>query len=107
MVVYRVSRSPPTSTLFPYTTLFRSAAFAGAPVDDGSLDGGGARRRHRLDRSSSARLEDDDHRAQQERGADGAEWPETLSRSEEHKSELQSLTHLVCRLLLAKNEHTT
>src|SRR5262249_59638995 len=63
-------RRPPRSTLFPYTTLFRSALYrAGA---DGPL--------HALE----------------ERPARGS------FRSEEHTSELQSLTNLVCRLLLEK-----
>src|SRR5262245_62449635 len=67
-------RRPPRSTLFPYTTLFRShglphpLAHAGPGVQPG---------------------EDDD-----------------LHRSEEHTSELQSLRHLVCRLLLEKKKKT-
>src|SRR5205814_6870329 len=65
-------RPPPRSTLFPYTTLFRSVSGV---------------RKCRL-RSSTSSL------------------TETISaglRSEEHTSELQSLRHLVCRLLLEKN----
>src|SRR2546428_5146187 len=64
-------RRPPRSTLFPYTTLFRSA-----------------RRRGVLD-------------SQVEPGALGRRLPEEL-RSEEHTSELQSRSDLVCRLLLEK-----
>src|SRR5437899_9284454 len=67
---------PTRSTLFPYTTLFRSTADArAARADD----------RRRLGRSRDA------HTA--------------LQRSEEHTSELQSLRHLVCRLLLEKKRY--
>src|SRR5258705_935640 len=69
-------RRPPRSTLFPYTTLFRSHGAATSPAP---------RRRGR-----SLRLR----------------WSRRLSRrrSEEHTSELQSLRHLVCRLLLEKKK---
>src|SRR5947199_6813926 len=66
-------RRPPRSTLFPYTTLFRSRAERPRPR---------GRLRWR-DRQDGARF---------------------LSRSEEHTSELQSLRHLVCRLLLEKKK---
>src|SRR2546425_5217806 len=76
-------RRPPRSTLFPYTTLFRSPA---APPAPGSGRSRGA---------SSAPT-----------GAPSAEslalpW---ATRSEEHTSELQSLAYLVCRLLLEKKK---
>src|SRR2546425_7756265 len=81
-------RRPPRSTLFPYTTLFRSV-----PVDRPGLDLGvppprGARtpRDHRI--GGDARLP-------------AAPGP----RSEEHTSELQSLAYLVCRLLLEKKKN--
>src|SRR5262245_64910588 len=64
-------RRPPRSTLFPYTTLFRSSRRAGR-----ALHG----------------------RVAEHRGADPG-------RSEEHTSELQSLRHLVCRLLLEKKKN--
>src|SRR5258705_6307600 len=67
-------RRPPRSTLFPYTTLFRSRDPAEVV----------ARQRSNLDRLD---LRDDDRH-----------------RSEEHTSELQSLRHLVCRLLLEKKK---
>src|SRR5688500_19979298 len=78
-------RPPPKSTLFPYTTLFRSRPRAGGqrPGQRG-LDGGLERRRPRqpdLRRRHDLRV----HR-----------------RSEEHTSELQSPCNLVCRLLLEK-----
>src|SRR2546425_4504368 len=77
-------RRPPRSTLFPYTTLFRSPEGA-RPPDDGTLrvqepDGGAAPAQDR-DQHGCGRGE---------------------SRSEEHTSELQSLAYLVCRLLLEK-----
>src|SRR5438270_7424303 len=76
-------RRPPRSTLFPYTTLFRSVHLgahaiddavdqAGVPVDDARLDIGGG-----------------------------------VPRSEEHTSELQSQSNLVCRLLLEKKKNTS
>src|SRR2546422_7679616 len=71
-------RRPPRSTLFPYTTLFRSDG-AGRRGADHRLGGGGA------------------VRARPRQPADRA-------RSEEHTSELQSRLHLVCRLLLEKKK---
>src|SRR2546421_5963382 len=80
-------RRPPRSTLFPYTTLFRSqAALAARSCTRRTGEGGEGRtglRHHR----HLAGLETD------RRGA---------SRSEEHTSELQSPSDLVCRLLLEK-----
>src|SRR5436305_10845699 len=74
---------PPRSTLFPYTTLFRSAP-AQAPDDLVEIERVDEGHRH-------------DHRP-----ARGRVVPMTLVRSEEHTSELQSRPHLVCRLLLEK-----
>src|SRR5258705_1688591 len=73
-------RRPPRSTLFPYTTLFRSPKFVtqNATVLDWPTSPGGEYRVLRA-------------------GNNG--W-----RSEEHTSELQSLRHLVCRLLLEKKK---
>src|SRR5437899_8046443 len=68
-----MSRRPPRSTLFPYTTLFRSC-------------------RRRWSAGSAART---------------SRCPATRTRSEEHTSELQSLRHLVCRLLLEKKKKDT
>src|SRR2546427_1883564 len=75
-------RRPPRSTLFPYTTLFRSTR-AGA-------------------RHQTAGDEQDRGRARAEDGV--AMSP---GRSEEHTSELQSQSNLVCRLLLEKKKNTT
>src|SRR5437870_9073700 len=68
-------RRPPRSTLFPYTTLFRSLRSVG----EIAVFGAG-------------------------RDADIAIAPRFLHRSEEHTSELQSRGHLVCRLLLEKKK---
>src|SRR5258708_22479787 len=72
-------RRPPRSTLFPYTTLFRS---------------------HHASRSASAR--------QRVSASARKNWrADALTRSEEHTSELQSPDHLVCRLLLEKTKEAT
>src|SRR5438132_13495604 len=71
-------RRPPRSTLFPYTTLFRSRT---------------ACRRCPCPRATTART----------RGRTRSWWPSGL-RSEEHTSELQSHSDLVCRLLLEKKK---
>src|SRR2546429_6544239 len=76
-------RRPPRSTLFPYTTLFRSVGETG-----GSLP-------HFRGRESGSAEE------RQERAA---ECRRIHLRSEEHTSELQSRLHLVCRLLLEKKK---
>src|SRR5258708_29177838 len=68
-------RRPPRSTLFPYTTLFRSQNGIVAPLEGHSA----ARFRY-------------------------GEQAQTRTRSEEHTSELQSPDHLVCRLLLEKKK---
>src|SRR5258706_7258323 len=89
-------RRPPRSTLFPYTTLFRSRAPAGArDVVDAQV------RVHPLERRGAERA------AAQKRSAAPSSrrvranvCPRIFPRSEEHTSELQSLTNLVCRLLL-------
>src|SRR2546422_7282361 len=73
-------RRPPRSTLFPYTTLFRSRQRKWPVHQPGHLEGPGARVHLR-------------HVA--------------VVRSEEHTSELQSRLHLVCRLLLEKKKSET
>src|SRR2546425_4256021 len=80
-------RRPPRSTLFPYTTLFRSAPQAAAMVD-------GYSRRWRIEEW---------HRILKS----GCQVEEHQHRSEEHTSELQSLAYLVCRLLLEKKKKIT
>src|SRR2546427_5994969 len=94
-------RRPPRSTLFPYTTLFRSSpAHAGAAHLDARAP------EHLLDRRGPRRVRGGHGSAggiprvrAGARTADGA-------RSEEHTSELQSQSNLVCRLLLEKKKKT-
>src|SRR3989442_2139520 len=84
-------RRPPRSTLFPYTTLFRSLQH---PKARGSLLP--ALRRHAGRGHAPAQQRDAEVRT--EAAAPAA------ARSEEHTSELQSRPHLVCRLLLEKKK---
>src|SRR3712207_8640302 len=77
-------RRPPRSTLFPYTTLFRSS-----------------RRNQRSAVGTSARL------GGRARGRRSAAGQVSAVRSEEHTSELQSRQYLVCRLLLGKKKKIT
>src|SRR2546425_3355864 len=95
-------RRPPRSTLFPYTTLFRSLPVH-RPGDGGALgahhlavrEGAGhATREVPLHRRLGADLPGSDDRERHQGG----------HRSEEHTSELQSLAYLVCRLLLEKKK---
>src|SRR5258708_9433651 len=95
-------RRPPRSTLFPYTTLFRSAAHTGVALGE-----------HEMIRIGE--------QVQLGRLAGMLEQPDRLldrcdrygsfhvrrERSEEHTSELQSPDHLVCRLLLEKKKFQT
>src|SRR5258706_7299082 len=76
-------RRPPRSTLFPYTTLFRSAGLVGLALMAALMVA-----LYQIDASRWWRL---------------AGFP-LIWRSEEHTSELQSLTNLVCRLLLEKKK---
>src|SRR2546425_8313296 len=86
-------RRPPRSTLFPYTTLFRSRDAELGQHGDGEVGGDFA---HQLRRGRAP----GDRAAQPPQGATAAR-----SRSEEHTSELQSLAYLVCRLLLEKKKN--
>src|SRR3712207_6858686 len=93
-------RRPPRSTLFPYTTLFRSADTE--PREPGGVrhiaaESGAEECAHpagRVDDAAPAMREDD------------VEPGERILRSEEHTSELQSRQYLVCRLLLEKKKKT-
>src|SRR5438876_7711545 len=80
-------RRPPRSTLFPYTTLFRSVAFDSFEdtAGTGAVGSGGASPKINY-------------------GVFDFWGRATRSRSEEHTSELQSPVHLVCRLLLEKKK---
>src|SRR3712207_7296178 len=86
-------RRPPRSTLFPYTTLFRSGRRGLRADDRPARLGGAVARRGRV----AARLRRERDRRPGERQA---------ARSEEHTSELQSRQYLVCRLLLEKKKQT-
>src|SRR5690348_18124773 len=92
---FLMTRRPPISTLFPYTTLFRSLLALARLLQRDDLSSPRVQVLHEaLDRAALARgvppLEEDDH-----------------PRSEEHTSELQSPVHLVCRLLLEKKKQKT
>src|SRR5689334_24627570 len=87
-----MTRPPPRSTLFPYTTLFRSEV----AVPEGRPDV------HRFGEIHPAEIALVEHGPF---GADPAQIiPAEVVRSEEHTSELQSQFHLVCRLLLEKKK---
>src|SRR3712207_7973949 len=94
-------RRPPRSTLFPYTTLFRSRG------DRAQRHGVPARVRGDLDLLGHLRAEGvaQEHRNTEEPGAAAGEQARGAVRSEEHTSELQSRQYLVCRLLLEKKHN--
>src|SRR3712207_7617804 len=93
-------RRPPRSTLFPYTTLFRSAGllrgWGGSSAPGGRTAPAEALGEAVPDAGQPGGLEQDD---EDDRGA--------VERSEEHTSELQSRQYLVCRLLLEKKTRHT
>src|SRR2546427_2040218 len=93
-------RRPPRSTLFPYTTLFRSAAFSQAmrsrPVQD-TLSAMGALPEE-LQLQEFARFVRSEH---------SKYGLLVQARSEEHTSELQSQSNLVCRLLLEQKKQSS
>src|SRR5256885_10844488 len=95
-------RRPPRSTLFPYTTLFRSR------MDRSTLGTGRESGRRQEPASRSALASAQATQALIFRKAFRSDRPAGLSRSEEHTSELQSPCNLVCRLLLEKKiQYTT
>src|SRR5437016_10046987 len=88
---------PPRSTLFPYTTLFRSPAKKATPQQQRMTDCN----------AQAAGKKGDERKAFMAeclKGKTPAATPAQEKRSEEHTSELQSLTNLVCRLLLEKKK---
>src|SRR2546426_2584879 len=89
-------RRPPRSTLFPYTTLFRSHEYLIAPIEEAGLLAG----KTRLVLVPHAEL----HYLPLAALVDRAGAGRFLMRSEEHTSELQSPCNLVCRLLLEKKK---
>src|SRR3712207_8467656 len=93
-------RRPPRSTLFPYTTLFRSGYFFAVPgrpaiclMDRNTRRPGWEEIPPRARPTPSSRMP---------AGVEGTDGVTTAPRSEEHTSELQSRQYLVCRLLLEK-----
>src|SRR2546425_5380900 len=90
-------RRPPRSTLFPYTTLFRSREDQQDPGQS----------QHQPEQAQRA---EPSVGAEQERRQQCPQWSRRVehagdARSEEHTSELQSLAYLVCRLLLEKKKN--
>src|SRR2546430_12414066 len=95
-------RRPPRSTLFPYTTLFRSQyeqqrAAERRPAEPETADQGDPQ--HQLSHGGGP-----GEKRNRERGHEGIHLGRVL-RSEEHTSELQSQSNLVCRLLLEKKKN--
>src|SRR3712207_7974603 len=90
-------RRPPRSTLFPYTTLFRSGDGSGGSPGTPRRCGVGTAAARRAARPTAPR-----RTSECGRGSAAAQG----RRSEEHTSELQSRQYLVCRLLLEKKKNT-
>src|SRR5205809_4680671 len=93
---FSILRPPPRSTLFPYTTLFRSPSTAAVR----------ANRPPRTARSLGCTHQTDSAELGRDGAGHGGEGARggRRARSEEHTSELQSRLHLVCRLLLEKKK---
>src|SRR5439155_22665236 len=101
---FSIIRRPPISTLFPYTTLFRS------PDGRGDREGDDESRwpsPHRSRVLRAGRGSGGGIRQRGQRGIPLRPQARPTERSEEHTSELQSRGHLVCRLLLEKKKKTT
>src|SRR2546430_8114216 len=99
-------RRPPRSTLFPSTTLFRSAR----RFDRASAETTVGRSRRRVFRSELSGLQHARHRGQRLPSREPCDQVQVVTalgqqRSEEHTSELQSQSNLVCRLLLEKKKY--
>src|SRR3712207_7248670 len=101
MMFFLMIRRPPRSTLFPYTTLFRSARGPGPRADRARHHARLRLPRLRDRRALHAPVRRRLRPAPLLRGGRGA-----VGRSEEHTSELQSRQYLVCRLLLEKKKST-
>src|SRR5437867_9539261 len=94
-------RPPPTPTLFPYTTLFRSHDLG--PIFQQPANGPGAHQPRRPGDQGRSIQPESAHAAPFQGARMSRFW---LDRSEEHTSELQSPYDLVCRLLLEKKKNT-
>src|SRR2546425_5825196 len=88
-------RRPPRSTLFPYTTLFRSQGVTGPGVLQVEQS-----------RELIVRRGSTESSVQRDQVLTFQQYLNRAKRSEEHTSELQSLAYLVCRLLLEKKKET-
>src|SRR5258708_31801589 len=97
-------RRPPRSTLFPYTTLFRSREARGGRHRKGLGDAAVELALDPLVAQHLARAVGQDRPELEVSDRVGLLQPDTVGRSEEHTSELQSPDHLVCRLLLEKKQ---
>src|SRR3712207_7092435 len=93
-------RRPPRSTLFPYTTLFRSSSDTCARTPSGSVRG-------RPSATSAISVTIAPANAARESEKRGSSRRRPDPRSEEHTSELQSRQYLVCRLLLEKKKKSS
>src|SRR5947209_8563646 len=94
LLFFYIPRPPPTPTLFPYTTLFRSVRSTN-PASPMSVEG--------WSMTSFTIRPLTDHTGSEVIGLDFTGAIDNEARSEEHTSELQSRQYLVCRLLLEKN----
>src|SRR5260370_10942493 len=92
-------RRPPRSTLFPYTTLFRSIPVStqGMALSNGNIP-------HDIGRQDMGVIEIRQPTVIASGSKRRRHGPDTICRSEEHTSELQSHLNLVCRLLLEKKK---
>src|SRR2546430_7539481 len=97
-------RRPPRSTLFPYTTLFRSLRRGRFEEGIEDRDDLGSLARIAVSVDFKKRLSTAFHGKHFIKGA--GDFLRRFDRSEEHTSELQSQSNLVCRLLLEKNKQT-
>src|SRR2546429_2640421 len=98
-------RRPPRSTLFPYTTLFRSLGTPGDQINNGNYTIGGDGVATLMGAMVQTNLLDAASSSDMTTNPSGLPPKGTVGvpyRSEEHTSELQSRLHLVCRLLLEK-----
>src|SRR2546430_11295229 len=99
-------RRPPRSTLFPYTTLFRSRAHGDRARPSARAAIGTHRKDHPAPWRAAGHAACRAARPDPPAVGGAAGWLQGVPRSEEHTSELQSQSNLVCRLLLEKKNTT-
>src|SRR5688572_31778605 len=97
-VFFSIIRRPPRSTLFPYTTLFRSRRDESGQFAESDDMG------RSLSRDNDREAQHTSEPGQGDRGDQSSTGGTSRKRSEEHTSELQSQSNLVCRLLLEKKK---